>query len=75
MIDPQTQANKWLKKMLRNRLKNMGATDNDEGISNFEGTEYVVINATTPEDDGKEDGEGVNKKKNNTSQKKFELAI
>jgi hypothetical protein len=33
-----------------------------------------VINATTPEEDGKDDGEGASKKKN-TSQKKFEYAI
>jgi len=75
MIDPQTQANKWLKKLLRNRSKNNVASDNDEGTSNFLGTEYVVINATTPEDDGKEDGDGVNKKKKNNSQKQFEFAI
>ena len=50
MIDPQTQANKWLKKMLRNRK------DQDTGFSNFYGTEFIVINATTPDDDGKEEG-------------------
>ena len=33
-----------------------------------------MINATSPDDDGKDDGDGAPKKKNN-SQKKFEFAI
>lgn len=73
MIDPQTQANKWLKKMLRNRVTQTG-NDTAFGFSNFDGNDYIVINATTPEEDGKDDGEGASKKKN-TSQKKFEYAI
>ena len=66
MIDPQTQANKWLKKMLRIR------SQEEHGYSNFHGSELIVINATTPDDDGKEEGVG---KQKNTSQKKFEYAI
>ena len=61
--------------MLRSRIKNQGAEVNEDqsyGTSNFKGMDYVVINATTPEE--KEDGEGTIKK-NNSSQKKFELAI
>ena len=61
--------------MLRSRIKNQGAEVNEDqsyGTSNFKGMDYVVINATTPEE--KEDGEGAIKK-NNSSQKKFELAI
>ena len=72
MIDPQTQANKWLKKMLRNR--SIGGAVESKGISNFAGDDYIVINATTPEDDGKDDIDGIPKKKN-SSQKKFEYAI
>lgn len=67
MIDPQTQANKWLKKMLRNRT-----TEEEVGYSNFLGTDFIVINATTPDDDSKDEGVG---KQKNTSQKKFEFAI
>ena len=60
--------------MLKNRIKNIGSSINsdDTGASNFFGTEYVVINATTPEE--KDEGEG-GVKKNNSTQKKFELAI
>ena len=60
MIDPQTQANKWLKKMLKNRKEE----EENVGHSNFYGTDFIVINATTPDDDGKE--EGVSKQKNTT---------
>ena len=62
--------------MLRSRIKSQGAEVNEDqsyGTSNFKGTDYVVINATTPEE--KEDGEGGTIKKSNSSQKKFELAI
>jgi hypothetical protein len=48
--------------MLRNRFSEP-ANDTAFGRSNFSGSEYIVINATTPEDDGKED-EGMSKKKN-----------
>ena len=52
----------------------MGA-DETVGTSNFKGTDYIVINATTPDDDGQDaGGEGAQKKKAG-SQKKFELAI
>ena len=62
MIDPQTQANKWLKKMLRNRLAQAGQPDTGFGTSNFSGNEYIVINATSPDDEGKEEGgEGARK--------------
>jgi len=70
MIDPQTQANKWLRKMLRNRTSSIFET---QGHSNFQGDDYIVINATTPEDDGKDEGEMP--KKRNSAQKKFEFAI
>ena len=74
MIDPQTQGNKWLRKLLRNRSESTGAEET-VGTSNFKGTEYIVINATTPDDDGQDaGGEGASKKKAG-SQKKFELAI
>ena len=74
MIDPQTQANKWLRKLLRSGSNGQSPAE-DLGTSNFSGTDYVVINATTPEDEGREDGaEGASKKKS-SSQKKFELAI
>ena len=73
MIDPQTQANKWLKKLLRNQ----GDDDDDAhvGRSNLSGKDFIVINATTPDDDNKDDGEGMPKKKGSSSQKKFEQAI
>ena len=61
--------------MLRSRAKNANIDTSDEqsyGMSNFKGVEYVVINATTPED--KDEGEG-GVKKSNSTQKKFELAI
>ena len=58
--------------MFRNRISEP-ANDTAFGRSNFSGTDYIVINATTPEDDGKYE-EGMSKKKN-TAQKKFEYAI
>ena len=51
-------------------LKNRSQEEN--GYSNFHGSEFIVINATTPDDDVKEEGVG---KQKNTSQKKFEYAI
>lgn len=75
MIDPQTQANKWLKKMLRNRELTSGNFSTSFGWSNFIGSDLEVINATTPDDDGKNDEDGMSKKKNNSSQKRLEYAI
>lgn len=54
--------------------KNKQVSGSGFGTSNFSGTEYISINATTPEDEGNEDGEGHSKKKS-SSQKKFEYAI
>ena len=60
--------------MLRNGNQDHGSVE-DIGSTNFNGRDYVVINATAPEDDGKDDGgEGVPKKKSG-AQKKFEVAI
>lgn len=72
MIDPQTQANKWIKKMLRSR--DAGGAIESTGFSNFSGNEYIVINASTPEEDGKDENDSMPKKKN-SSQKKLEIAI
>jgi len=58
--------------MLRNR--SLGEKYEASGHSNFAGEDYIIINATTPEDEGKEEVDGVQKKKT-SSQKKFEFAI
>ena len=58
--------------MLRNREAS-GRAENT-GLSNFAGTEYVIINAATPEDESKDENEGMPRQKNN-SQKKIEIAI
>ena len=64
--------------MLRNRDDGGSSSANEAtGQSNFAGSEYIIINATTPEgdDNNKDDaGEGVRKPQNST-QKKFEYAI
>ena len=60
---------------MRSRSAQIGGDDEDElGESNLNGRDFVLINATSPDDDGKDDGDGAPKKKNN-SQKKFEFAI
>ena len=47
----------------------------DIGSTNFNGRDYVVINATAPEDDGKDEGGDGAPKKKSGAQKKFEMAI
>ena len=77
MIDPQTQASRWLRKMLKNRALDAGLYEpGAQGSSNFAGLDYIVINATTPEDDGRDDaGEGGHRRPAGGAQKKFEYAI
>lgn len=58
--------------MLRSR--DAGGAIESTGFSNFSGNEYIVINASTPEEDGKDENDSMPKKKN-SSQKKLEIAI